>query len=61
MCGLLTQCVDEGSVKLSCQQWVGHVSEEFFQQRGHIVDTVLLIQVYLPSLVKLIPKLKEVS
>lgn len=56
---LFTQRVDESCVEFFCQQWVRQVSEKFFQQCSHIMDTVVLIQVYLPSLVKLLTKLKE--
>lgn len=57
---LLTHCVDEGCVEFSREQWVRQVSEELFQQRSYIMDTVLLIQVYFPSLVKLLTKLDEI-
>ncbi len=56
---LITHCVDEGRVEFSRQQWVRDVSEEFFQQGSYIVDAVLLVQMHLPSLVKLLAKLDE--
>lgn len=59
-CFLLTHCVDEGRVEFPRQQWIRHVSEELLQQRSYVVDAVLLVQLYLPSLVKLPAKLEEI-
>lgn len=56
---LLTRCVDEGRVELSCQQRVGKVSEELLQQSSYVMDAVLLVQVYVPPLVQLLVKLDE--
>lgn len=57
---LLTRCVDEGRVQISCQQRVREISEKLFQQRSYIMDAVLLIHLYLPPLVKLFAKLDEI-
>lgn len=54
-----TRGVDEGRVELLGQQGVGHVPEELLQQRGHIVNAVLLIQLDVPAAVELLAQLRE--
>lgn len=46
--------VDEGCVELLGQERVRHVPEELLQQRSHIMDAVLLIQLNVDAAVKLL-------
>lgn len=46
--------VDEGRVELLGQKRVGHVPEELLQQRSHIVNAVLLIQLDVDAAIKLL-------
>lgn len=57
--GKPTRGVDEGRIELLGQQGVGHVPEELLQQRGHIVNAVLLIQLDVHATVELLAQLRE--
>lgn len=46
--------VDEGRVELLGQKRVGHVPEELLQQRSHIVNAVLLVQLDVDAAIKLL-------
>lgn len=55
---MLTVGVQEGRIELSGQQGVRHISEELFEQRRHIMDALLLIQLDVGPHVKVVPQLR---
>lgn len=54
----LTVGVQEGGVQLSGQQRIGHVSEELFEQGGHVVNAVVLVQLDVHPQVKILAQLR---
>lgn len=57
LCKVLTCGVNECRVELFGKQRVSHVPEEFLQKRGHVMDTVFLVQLHVHTAVKLLPQL----
>lgn len=55
----LTVGVQEGGVQLSGQQRIRHVSEELFEQRRHIMDAVLLVQLDVHAHVEVLHQLRN--
>lgn len=55
----LTVGVQEGRVELSGQQRIGHVSEELFEQRCHIMDAVLLVQLDVHPYIEVLSQLRR--
>ena len=49
--------VQEGGVELSGQQRIRYVSEKLFEQRRHVMDAVLLIQLDVHPHVEVLPQL----
>lgn len=55
----LTVGVQEGGVQLSGQQRIRHVSEELFEQRRHVMDAVLLVQLDVHAHVEVLHQLRN--
>lgn len=56
---LLTSCAEEGCIELPGNQGIRHVPKKLFEQSSHIMNTLMLIQENIQSLVKLFPQLKD--
>lgn len=56
---MLTGGVQEGRVELSGQQRIRDVSEKLFEQRCHVMDALLLIQLDVHPHVKVLKQLRS--